>query len=78
MDILLFGIAKDVAGADRIEINSQAGMKVKDLRRLIIERYPAFKDLSGVMIAVNQEYAEEDIVVKDSDEIALIPPVSGG
>lgn len=33
---------------------------------------------SGILIAVNQEYAEADAVVKDGDEVAFFPPVTGG
>ena len=34
--------------------------------------------LSRISLAVNEEYCEPDLVLKDGDEIALIPPVSGG
>ena len=36
------------------------------------------KSLNGFLIAVNQEYAEDDLEIKAMDEIAIIPPVSGG
>ena len=41
-------------------------------------RYPKMKALSSMMVAVNNSYAPDDLELKEGDEIALIPPVSGG
>ena len=42
-------------------------------------RYPGLTpDASALVVAVNQEYADHDYVLSDGDEVALIPPVSGG
>ena len=43
-----------------------------------MERYPALRELSSLALAVNQAYARDKDPVHESDEIALIPPVSGG
>jgi molybdopterin synthase sulfur carrier subunit len=51
---------------------------VKDLRDALLSLYPSLKDLNSLMIAVNNAYAEEDVTLSEADEIALIPPVSGG
>jgi molybdopterin synthase sulfur carrier subunit len=40
--------------------------------------YPNLKGLKSLLIAVNNEYAEDSVELLESDEIALIPPVSGG
>jgi molybdopterin synthase sulfur carrier subunit len=44
----------------------------------LIEKYPSFQKLSSLRIAVNEEYAEDHTEIKETDEIVLIPPVSGG
>ena len=41
-------------------------------------RFPKFKELSSLLVAVNDEYAEPGKVLYGNEEIALIPPVSGG
>jgi molybdopterin synthase sulfur carrier subunit len=40
--------------------------------------YPALEKLRSLFIAVNQQYAEDNQSINETDEIALIPPVSGG
>jgi molybdopterin synthase sulfur carrier subunit len=40
--------------------------------------YPRLTSIKSLLVAVNSEYAEADLSLKESDEIALIPPVSGG
>jgi len=40
--------------------------------------YPKLKDIKSLLVAVNSEYAESNLVLSENDEIALIPPVSGG
>lgn len=51
---------------------------VGKLRQTLSETYPAMRALSSLMIAVNQEYAPDDKVIQPGDDVALIPPVSGG
>ena len=75
--IKAFGITKDLLGGKdtSIEIN---GITVKELRIELNERYPQLLGLKSLYIAVNSDYADDDRVLKADDEIALIPPVSGG
>lgn len=75
--IKTFGIARDILGNKELimEIN---GNKVIDLRNQLSEKYPKLESLKSLFIAVNQSYAEDQMELNDSDEIALIPPVSGG
>jgi molybdopterin converting factor subunit 1 len=78
LEILTFGIARDIIGSSVLTIELVEGANVDDLKRQILERYPRFIDLSSLMIAVNTEYGNETTVLREGDEIALIPPVSGG
>ena len=79
MTILLFAAARDLAGADSIEVELPAGSTIAELRRELASRFPA---LSGLLaksaIAVNHDFAEDDRVLRPADEVAVIPPVSGG
>jgi molybdopterin synthase sulfur carrier subunit len=72
-----FGITKDLLGGREAFIET-TGTTVGDLRSALGEKYPELSDLRSLYIAVNNDYADDTVLLKDSDEIALIPPVSGG
>ena len=72
-----FGIAKDIVGGQEIVID-EAIQTVAVLRATLISKYPQLAGLKSLMIAVNNTYAEDGDPISSSDEIALIPPVSGG
>lgn len=76
--ILLFGIAKEIVGGSRLSWPSDQIKTVGELKQWILDTYPAFTDLRSLRFAVNEEYAEDDQMIGPSDEIVLIPPVSGG
>lgn len=76
--LLAFGIVKEIFKVNRIEISLPEGSTVNGLRKNLEHQFPAIKRLSTYMIAVNNEYAGEDVILKSEDEIAIIPPVSGG
>ena len=55
------------------------GSTVGHLAREVLHRYPAITgDPSALVVAVNQEYQDHSHVLSGGDEVALIPPVSGG
>jgi molybdopterin synthase sulfur carrier subunit len=78
MEVLLFGIAKDIVGESVIQLADKAPASVAELKQLLAKDYPDFSKLSSVAVAVNSEYADDDVSLKKEDEIAIIPPVSGG
>lgn len=55
-----------------------SGTTVREVRNALLESYPALRELSSLMIAVNEAYADEQTVLEAGDEVVLIPPVSGG
>lgn len=78
MEVLLFGIAKDIVGESVLHLADKSPASVAELKRLLAEDYPDFSKLSSLAVAVNSEYADDDMNLKKEDEIAIIPPVSGG
>ena len=78
LKILTFGIARDIIGSSTFNIEITEGGTAEDLKREILVKYPRFLSLSSLMIAVNAEYGNSETVLQEGDEIALIPPVSGG
>ncbi|SKB61140.1 molybdopterin synthase sulfur carrier subunit [Soonwooa buanensis] len=78
LKILAFGIVKDIFGNSEIELQMPETANVKDLKNELEEKYEALKRLKSYFIAVNEEYAEDDLQLHPNNEIAIIPPVSGG
>lgn len=76
--LLAFGIAKDIFGGTSILIDLPQGADTNTLKNKLEERYPKLKELASYMIAVNDEYAQAGTLISEQDEIAIIPPVSGG
>jgi molybdopterin synthase sulfur carrier subunit len=72
-----FGICKDILGAREVALEFD-GELVEDLRKELACKFPNVEKLNSLLIAVNEAYAEDDLVLKESDTVALIPPVSGG
>lgn len=75
--ILAFGIAKEIFGKPKIEVEL-TGKSVAALKNLLENKFPELKQLSSYLVAVNNEYAGPDVLIDNKDEIAIIPPVSGG
>ncbi|HEX3384736.1 MAG TPA: MoaD/ThiS family protein [Mucilaginibacter sp.] len=77
VNVLAFGIAKDIFGGSTLMIDVP-GNTTSDLRAGLEQQFPRLKQLRSYMIAVNNEYAENSHMLTEKDEIAIIPPVSGG
>mgnify|MGYP001550903882 CR=1 FL=1 len=77
MGILLFGAAKDIAGVPVLQKPENIG-NVAALKAWLYEEYPELQQLRSMMIAVNRTYAADSQTIGSQDEIAVIPPVSGG
>lgn len=79
MRVLFFGQLKDVTGRGEDSLVLPDGACVADVLAECERRYPKLADfLSACAIAVNQEFASSVTRLKENDEIALLPPVSGG
>ncbi|MBO0769528.1 MAG: molybdenum cofactor biosynthesis protein MoaE [Solirubrobacterales bacterium] len=73
--VRLFAILKERAGRDSLELELPAPATVADLLAAVAA---SLGDMTGVRVAVNREYADPQARISDGDELALIPPVSGG
>ena len=76
--ILAFGIAKDIVGARKGEMDFTEEASISQVKAALSQRFPKFESLRKFSIAVNEEYQEDDYIIKEGDELAIIPPVSGG
>jgi molybdopterin converting factor subunit 1 len=75
--IKTFGIAREILGGREVVLETSS-VTVGDLRRELLLKYPELVDLRSLFIAVNLTYADDNALLAENDEIALIPPVSGG
>lgn len=78
INILAFGIVKDIFQKSLVDVDLKGAPTVGNLRAELEKNYPRLSELASYMVAVNNEYATADIVIETKDEIAIIPPVSGG
>ncbi|WP_347160052.1 molybdopterin converting factor subunit 1 [Pontibacter chitinilyticus] len=79
MEILLFGITRDIIGETKLMLSEAEQIStVKQLKDWLVATYAGMGRLSSMAVAVNSEYAGDDAPLQPGDEIALIPPVSGG
>lgn len=77
--LLFLGPARDLAHADESLIELMDGSTVADLRRELAKRHADLaRALPTCRFAVNEEFAQDDRALSSGDEVALIPPVSGG
>lgn len=77
--VLFFAALAEAAGERRTELDIEDGAPVERLAGLLAERYPKLGELCrNVAYAVNAEYVERSHPLRDGDEVAIIPPVSGG
>lgn len=75
--VLTFGIATDITNSRTISVELDTPATVATLKQKLIELYPRLGTLKSLAIAVNGAYATND-TLNESDEVAIIPPVSGG
>jgi len=77
--VLFFGVLKEMVGKSVDLIDLADGALVRDVLAVYESQNPSLKEsLQSLAVAVNQEYAGPDTKLKPNDEIALLPPVSGG
>ncbi len=78
VNILLFGITKDLVGTQKLSLDIPKSTNVAEFKKILTDRHPELIELNSLAIAVNSEYANDGIILQSNDEVALIPPVSGG
>ncbi|MBK9984301.1 MAG: molybdopterin converting factor subunit 1 [Saprospiraceae bacterium] len=77
VEVQAFGIVKDIFKKKSVQVQIQINT-TSHLREVLESQYPDLKTLSVYKIAVNEEYVSNEMMLSEGDEIAIIPPVSGG
>ena len=77
--VKLFASSRELIGKDEIRLRLTDQTTVGDLRKMILELYPALASTKiPFMLAVNHKIADDVTKISHLDEVALLPPVSGG
>jgi molybdopterin converting factor subunit 1 len=79
LTVHLFAAAKDLAQVSTLMASLDDGATVTELRLKVVKQVPALNELlPRCAIAVNHEFAGDEVTLNAGDEVAVIPPVSGG
>lgn len=79
VEVLLFGAAADRAGTRKVQLEIEETTTLQEVWPLLAERHPGLSPMRDTLaFAVNGEYAKMDENVGPGDEVAVLPPVSGG
>lgn len=76
--VLLFASYADALGASEVNVDVPAGARVSDVLTRIKALAAGKRVPDKPLVAVNQRYAAADQPVRETDEVAIIPPVAGG
>lgn len=77
--VLFFGAAREMVGDSEVELDISAPADTRSAFADVLARFPALQRFGrSLLFAVNQEYAAPDSLVREGDELAIFPPVSGG
>ncbi|HME31985.1 MAG TPA: molybdenum cofactor biosynthesis protein MoaE [Terriglobales bacterium] len=77
--VLYLGMLRDIASRDEEVVSLADGARLSDLCAELEQRFPKLLGFrSSLALALNQEYSDAAAELHDNDEVALIPPVSGG
>ncbi len=77
--VLLFATLRDLVGERQIDLTLPEPATIGDVRQQLIQQYPQVEaNLKVALSALNEEFAFNPEPVKDGDEVAFFPPVSGG
>ncbi len=77
--VKLFSVAKDLAGFDEERVQLQEGATANEVMLYLAQRNSKFEEWkASIRLAVNYEYVANSHPLRDGDEVAVLPPVSGG
>jgi MoaE-MoaD fusion protein len=77
--VLFFGVLRDVTGVREDQIEIPDGSRLETVFAAYAIRFPRLNEISAsIVLALNQQFAPQSAMVNDGDEVAFLPPVSGG
>jgi len=78
VNVKFFALGRELVGSSNLQIELEESGGVQSLIESLKNKHPKLKELKSFLVAVNMEYADMQQSLRDGDEVAIIPPVSGG
>ena len=79
LSVKLFASLRQAMNSDNVSVEIQEPITILQLKEIILKNHPKLKELNiPFFVTVNYEFAKDSTIIKSTDEVALIPPVSGG
>lgn len=78
LKVLYFGVSRDQTNKGQEDLVVMENLTAGELKKKLMEMYPKLEDVQSFALAVNESYADDEMMLKDGDTVAIIPPVSGG
>ena len=79
IQVLFFGMLRDLTGRSEESLELPDGARLETVFDHYASQFPRLREMaSSIVLARNQEFARPDVLLGDGDEVALMPPVSGG
>jgi molybdopterin synthase sulfur carrier subunit len=79
VNVRLFAGLKELVGGSEVSVDLADGGTLQDLELILARNYPRLEPLlPSLAFAVKEEYRSRDFVLHDRDEVAVIPPITGG
>ena len=77
--VQFFSHLRDVTGASESEVHVAEGASVADLLTVLFGEHPKLRDWeSSILVGVGVDFVDRDYLLKEGDEVAVMPPVQGG
>ena len=77
--VLFFGMLRDIVGRAEEHIDLEEGARLESVFERYAHQFPKLSQLaSSIVLACNHQFSDKSEIVRDGDEIAFLPPVSGG
>lgn len=78
IQLTAYGIAKDILNGRQMEFDLPEGSSLSAMKEMLISEFPDFEKLASLRFAVGEEYEFDNYILKEGEEVVIIPPVSGG
>jgi molybdopterin converting factor subunit 1 len=76
--VKLFASSRELLGRDEIRVSLDNQTTVGDLKKMIVEMHPSLSKKPAFVVAVNHKVVDDSTIINHLDEVAILPPVSGG
>jgi molybdopterin converting factor small subunit len=78
ISLVAFGIAREIMKSRTWVLELEPGSNIAQLKQMLVHQFPELASLRSLSFAVGEDYQEDNYVLREGDEVVVIPPVSGG